>query len=617
MNNGYWQKLLRVNLTKEEIIEEDIPGNYCEKYLGGAGMAAKYIMDEVPAKVDPLSFENKLIFSTGPFQMSKLAGSGRWEVCSISPLTGIWGEANAGGFWGSKFKRTGYDLIIIEGSSKNPVYLMIDDDGYKLCDAEELWGKDIRETTELLQQEVGKDYSVLTIGQAGERLVPMACIASDDAEGIAGRTGMGAVMGSKKLKAVIVKGNKTKKAASEEFENITKELRQLLINSDFIEGFREHGQPGSVVDREKMGLLPIKNWKQGKWEEGAKKIGAPVYTEELKVKPSACAYCPIACGRRVEVNDGENYDHKGRGPEYETLGMMGSLLLIDDLKKISYANELCNRYGIDTISVGGVIAYLFECYEKGIINKDDLDGIEADWGNADALIELVKKIGLNEGIGSALAKGSKYMAEKIGEGSEAWAVHVKNMEVPAHDPRAFFSMAITYATSSRGACHMHGFAEQFELGLMIPEIGLTEGEDRFTNKRKGYAGVKYQDMAAIFNSIVQCMVIPFGGMSYTNQIDALNALNGWDVTPEELIKTGERINNLQHLINLKQGMHAEEITIPDRLLEPLEEGGTEGNVPDIKAQVEEYYQIRGWDSNAIPTDTKLEELGLEKYKDIV
>lgn len=612
MNNGYWGKILRVNLTEKKFRDEPIPAGVFREYLGGAGLAAKYMRDEVPATVQPLSPENKLMFMTGPFQMTTLPGSGRWEVCSISPLTGLWGEANGGGYFGSKLKRTGYDGIIIEGKSANPVYLAIDENGVEIRDASKFWGQDAIEAGKCIETLFGNGCSSVTIGNAGENLAPMACVLSDKAHGVAGRTGMGAVMGSKNLKAIVVKGNKTLDPADKEkFDQLAAKLRKTVLENDFAQIFRVHGEPLTVVPREENGLLPMKNWSQGSWKEGAAQLGTPNYTETLNVKPKACSFCPVACHRHVTVADGGIYDHEGPGTEYETLGMIGSLLLIDDLKKVSYANNLLNRYGLDTISVGGVLGFVFECYEKNLLTRDDLDGIDASWGNANALIDFIHKMGKVEGIGKELVQGVKHMASLVGKNSAEWAVEVNGLEVPAHDPRAFTSMAVTYVTSTRGACHLHGIGEKLEGGVMIPEIGLTETEDRFTNKNKGFAAAKYQDWAAIFNSAIQCIIYPFfGTSSVTEQVELLNALNGWDMTPQELMKAGERINATQHLINLDRGLSVANMRLPKRLTESLSTGGTNGNIPDLAVQLADYFATRNWDKNAMPSKKYLQELNI-------
>jgi aldehyde:ferredoxin oxidoreductase len=385
------------------------------------------------------------------------------------------------------------------------------------------------------------------------------------------------------------------------------------MKSEHRKNMYANGQTGSIVPREENGLLPIKNWTLGEWRDGAAKIGQPTYNEVLNAKPKSCAFCPMGCKRWVKIDDGEWYDHEGHGPEYETLAMLGSSLLIDDLKKISYANYLCDSFGIDTMSVAGIIGMIFELYEKGIIDNNYLDGIKAEWGNADAMIELVKKIGISEGIGKILNKGVKYLSKLWDNSYEELDLEVRGLEIPAHDPRAFHSMAVTYATLPRGACHMHGYSGAISLGRLIPEMGIDEQVSRFSSNKKGRAAVVFQDIASMHNSLTWCMTLQGANFLYDKQIELLNAITGWEFDIKEFCKTGERITNLQQLINLKRGLTREDIKLPRRFRTGLNEGGTKGTTPEFEVMMEEYLQVREWDNNAIPTEKKLRELNLEDY----
>ncbi len=614
MPNGYYGKIVRVNLTIGEIKKEALSEEMCRMFLGGSGISAKIIADEVSANADPLGPDNKIVFATGPINMVNIPGSGRWEACAISPQTKKWGEANAGGWFGRKLKKTGNDVLILEGKADYPVIIVLTDEELKILDAKKYWGKDSIESAKELAEDFGKEYSILTIGQAGERLVPIACILSEAAEGHAGRTGMGAVMGSKNVKAILVNGNQKSQVADEEkVKSLIRQVRKNILNSGFYPDFHKHGQAGAIVPREAESLLPMKNWLIGSWADGARKIGAPIYTDELNVKKRGCAYCPVTCKRFVTVKDGTPYDHEGPGAEYETLGMIGSNLLIDNLKKISYANDLCNRYGIDTISVGGIIAMVFELYEKSVIDSTFLDGIEAKWGDADAMVELIKKIGLGEGIGKELGKGVVRLKEIFGEKANAAGAEVMGLEVPAHDPRAYYSMAVTYATSTRGACHMHGFSEAMEMGVTIPEIGVHETVHRFSEEKKGHAAAVFADLLAIHNSMVWCAVLPSADIPYPMQVDIINAITGWEIGYADFIKIGERINTLQHLLNLKRGHTRKDMRLPERFQNPLKEGGAAGQVPDFDRMLNDFLSHRGWDKQAIPSKEKLKELQLLQY----
>jgi aldehyde:ferredoxin oxidoreductase len=614
MPNGYYGKIARVDLTTGTSRMEPLSEGDCRLFLGGSGLAAKIIADEVPPAADPLGPGNKLVFATGPLNMINIPGAGRWEVCAISPKTGRWGEANGGGKFGRKLKQSGFDVLIVEGRSEKPVLVELTDDRIRIVDAGAYWGKDSMEAAEKIEADFGRDYSILTIGQAGEKMVPIAGIIADSGHGHAGRTGMGAIMGSKNLKAVIAKGDKKSEVSDpEKVEALIKKTISTIRNSAFYPDFHKHGQPGAIVPREAEGLLPMKNWQIGSWPEGAKKIGAPFYTEELNVKNHGCAFCPVACKRLVSVKDGKGLDHSGPGAEYETLAMMGSNLLIDDLKKISYANDLCNRYGIDTMSAGAIIAMVFELYEKGILDKKFLDGIEAKWGDADAMIALVKKIGANEGCGKELGRGVRRLKEIFGEAAAEAGPEVLGMEVPGHDPRAYFSMAVTYCTSTRGACHLHGFSEAMELGSLNPEIGISETVDRASEHQKGRTAAVYADLAALHNSMIWCMVLQFADIGYAMQTEIVNAVTGWNLGYADFIKIGERINTLQHMINLGRGLKRTDMKLPKRFLTALNEGGAAGKVPDVEKMVEDFLAYRKWNGDAVPSREKLVELGLEKY----
>ena len=608
MKNGCHGKILRINLAKTQVTEEIIPEDIYCLYLGGSGLAARIIADEVDENADPEGPENILVFATGPMNALNVPGAGRWTVAAISPLTGYWGESNGGGFFGSQLKRTGYDAFVLEGRAPRPVYIVIDNGAVSIENAAQYWGMDAIDASHSLVESIGRNFSTVCIGQAGERVVPVACIISDNGHGHAGRTGMGAVMGSKNVKAIAVGGSTLPDVFDPEKANAcVKMIRKNMLASDFLPDFRKNGQPGSVIPRYAEGLLPIKNWLTGEWEGHSEKIAPPVYNHILKVKPKACAFCPMACKRWVTVDDGP-YQHAGPGPEYETLAMIGSQLCIDDLKAISYANDLCNRYGIDTMSTGGIVAMVFELYDNGVLTSADLDGIEAQWGSADAMIALVRKIGLGEGIGAELGKGVAYYNKMHGETDAALAV--RGLEVPAHDPRAYYSMAVTYVTSPRGACHLHGFSEAMELGVLLPELGVDEAVDRFEERKKGHAAVVFQDLAALYNALVWCCVIPFADVSYQLLVDTMNAITGWQLDAAGLLKTGERITNLKQIINIKRGLTRSQMKLPKRFLTPLDNGGSRGKVPNVELMLEDYLAVRQWDKNAMPREEKLRDLGL-------
>ncbi len=619
MKNGCWGKILRINLTERKTWVQDVPEQIYKDYLGGTGLAAKIIADEVPPLVGSMDPDNLLIFATGPLNMINIPGAGRWTVASISPVSELWGEANVGGNMGSKIKRAGFDAIVMTGIASSPINIIVDEGEIRFTDAEKYWGNDARKSTELLFEKYGKDYGIAVIGQAGEKLVPIAGIEHESIShggAHAGRSGMGAVMGSKKVKAILIKGKKGKMVADlEGTKAVTKKTTKIMLESTFVPIRRLNGQVGGLIPNAKTGALPIKNWLQSEWGDKINNIGTPVFTEKLNAKPKSCAYCVAGCKRWVKVADGGPYDHEGPGAEYESVALMGCNLLIDDIKKISYMNELCNRYGIDTMATGGIIAMIFELYEKGIIDKTFLEGIEANWGDADAAIALLKKIGGAEGIGVELGKGTASLAKLIGgESAEEAAVEVRGLEVPAHDPRAHHSMAISYATSARGADHLKGCSKIVEVGITKPEIGINESAEPLGSKGKGLFTRKIQDLYTVYNSMVWCCIIPNADVDITLQIEIMNEITGWNLTPADFLTIGERINNLLQLINLKRGLTVDQIKLPKRFSKvPLNNLEIPRDTPDFKLMLEEYFEVRGWDNNGVPDRDKLEELGIDSY----
>jgi len=603
IKGGYWGKILWVDLTNGKTSVETFDDAYARKYLGGVGLATKIISDKVTKHTSPLGAGNVLVFATGPYQATDIAGSGRCSACAKSPLTGYWGESSAGGHIGPQLKRCGFDAIAITGRARKPVYLWITDNKIEIKDASKFWGMDTVETTDAVREDLGeKTVGVSAIGQAGENLVKYACIANEN-HGFFGRCGTGAVMGSKNLKAVAAKGNlKPPIAEPEKLKILYTDLREKMLANPFVERFREHGQAMATAPREQNGLLPMKNWTMDNWPE-VKNISPPLYTEQLKTKPWACPYCFVACHRRI--SNPEYFPADTGGPEYETLAMIGSNLLIDDLAAVVRANEILNRYGIDTIEIGAILAWAFECYEHGLITKEDTDGIELTWGNGEALVAMSEKIGKREGIGNLMAEGLRACVDAV-PGSQLFSVEAMGQAVAAHDPRAFFGQVVTTIASTRGSCHLHSNVE----GGAIPELGITAG-DRFDNNDKGHVCAIFQDTNQVDNSFTACIV--YGGFGLTNKTKLLSYMTGWDdITPQEVGKTGERIVCMQQLFNIKMGMVPEvENVMPERFTKPHKGGGAAGQVPDWKKILKEYWQAKGWDEHGIPTEAKIKELGLE------
>ena len=615
MASGYWNKVLRIDLTNKKVVKEDVEDKIFRLFVGGAGFGAKILWEEVSPEKDPLHADNRLIFATGPLQGHPVPGGAKFSVVSKSPLTNTQADSAAGAKWGPFLKKAGYDALIIQGRSETPVYIYIENDKVEIKDAKSIWGSDSYQAVDQIRKELGDErVSVVTIGPAGEKLVKIACIVVDK-HSFAGRCGLGAVMGSKNLKAVAVKGSKKVPVADLSLlKEYNRKYFKEIYNASLKSGLRPHGTPVLCITAEGFGDMPIKYWSEDTWPEGAKNIGAPNYTDVLSAKPYPCLYCPIGCHRNINIEEPVKYRLKGIGPEYETLGMLGTNLLIDDVKAIAVANDICNKLGIDTISTGACIGLAMECYEKGIISKKDTGGMEIKWGDPEILIELVKQIGNKEGFGSIFSEGALRAARKIGKNAEELVAHVKGLDFPAHDPRACWGMIPTYATGTRGACHMRGVEEDVEMsGFYIPEIGITKEKAQFFKREgKAFLAVKMQDYCALVNSLVLCVFMPDGGdLSFTSILNIFNSITGWEWDVQEAMKCGERIFTMQRLINLRDGYSKKDDILPPKMHIPAKKGFRAGKVPPVEELINEYYRLREWDENGHPSKRKLQELDLD------
>jgi aldehyde:ferredoxin oxidoreductase len=616
MKNGYWQRLLRINLTTRTAEVEPIAEEDLRSFVGGAGLGAEILRREVPAKQDPYGPDNRLIFTTGPFQGPPVPGGAKFSVVGISPVTHTFGDSAAGASWGPSLKDAGYDVLLFEGAAEAPVYVSIEDDKVEILDASEMWGLDSFETIDAVHEKLDNSkLSVASIGPAGERKVAIACITFDK-HSFAGRCGLGAVMGSKNLKAIAVGGTKQAELHDPELTATLIKQFQLEIAKVVREnGFREHGTPGLCEDAEALGDMPIKYWEGDVWPEGAKKLGGENYTNALNAKPYPCKYCPIGCHRDITIDEPKAYAMKGIGPEYETLGMMGTNLLIDDPKAVAVANEIANRLGIDTISAGAMIGFAMECFEKGWITPEQAGDLDLSWGSHDALIRLTEQIGKREGLGEIFADGILPAAEGISPEAVESVVHVKGLDLPAHDPRSCFSLAPSYATSTRGACHFRGPCEDVEMGgFYIPEADITEETTTmFEGANQGLLADKCQDLGSLANSLVVCLfVIDGGDWALTGVKDLFNAITGWDFSALDLLQAGERGFTSQRLINIRDGYNAKTDVLPKKMFKAAASGGRAGKVPPLADMLKQYYEVRGWDANGVPTDETLDRLGLTR-----
>ena len=604
---GYVGKILKVNLSTGKISEEPLNMDFAKMFLGGSGLACRILYDMINKDTDPLGPENPLIFMTGPLTGTIAPSCGRYVVCAKSPLTGIWGESNSGGKFGPMLKFSGFDGIIIVGRSEKPVYLSIIDGSAELRSAEHLVGKTTFETQKIIVEELGeKRVSVACIGPAGENLVKYAAIMNDGGRA-AGRTGMGAVMGSKNLKAVAVFGSQKVPLADEDkFIEVAKEAHTIVKEAFNSEMFRQLGTGGYVDLAQEMGDMPNKYFTLGVFEN-ASKISGSTMAETILVRNRACYGCPIGCGRVVKIDEGKYKLPETDGPEYETLCAFGSLILNDNLEGLAYANYLCNIYGIDTISCGSTIAFATYLYEQGKISKDETNGIELKWSDIDTVIQLIEMIAFRKGFGDVLAEGVRRIGEKYD--ARDYAAEVKGLEIPFHDPRAFFGMAICYATSPRGACHLNGDVYLVDLGQEVPELGIVSG-DRFEEEKKVEVAIKSQNWRTVYNSMIMCQFCNPPAELITK---LLTYSIGQEYTIEDIDLLGERIFNLKRILNNKLGVTKKDDYLPKIVLTPLKEGGTEGRVPNIDKMLQKYYEIRGWDQETgTPLKEKLKELGLDK-----
>jgi aldehyde:ferredoxin oxidoreductase len=609
---GFWGKLLRVDLTKGSAKIEDINEEMFKKYGGGSALSVRMLYDEVPAKTDPLGPANRIYFMTGPLTGTAAPCCGRHTVVSKSPLTGLFGEASSGGFWGAELKWTGIDGIAIQGASAKPVYLFVNDNGAEIKDASKIWGKDTFDTEDLIKKELNDPrVRVASIGPAGENLVKTACIINEKHRA-AGRCGMGAIMGSKKLKAIAVRGTKKVTIISpEKFKEVTDKARVLIDQHIMVQTlFKPYGNCGWLDTYHEVGDVPIKYWQKGYWPEGADKLAATVIATKYLKHPQPCYGCPIGCARYIEVKEGPYAPIIGGNPEYEGMCSFGTLLMNDNIESVFKAHELCNRYGIDLISAGAAIGFAMTLYEKGILTKKDTGGVELKWGDPKVILQLIQDMANRKGLGNILCDDVREAAKKIGKGSEEYAVHVKGMSVPMHDPRAFFSLAAAYATSTRGAFHFDAFPLAVEIGIVFPDVGVFRRMDRHSDQGKGELNVKMQNLMHGASSAVMCA---YAGVGFLPSLIAqsMAAATGVDYKTPELVKFGERAVNMKRAYNIKCGATRADDTIPKMLLQPLPDGGTQGKVPNLKVQLDEYYRIRGWTPEGKPTKEKLHELGLD------
>jgi len=616
-------RFLRVNLTTGEIAAQELDAAVARRTIGGRGLAAELLLSEMPAGVDPLGPDNKLVVTTGPFQNTPIPGGTRFAICAKSPLTGGWGEAHAAGSFGPMLKRAGYDALIMEGQSPAPVYLWVSDEGVELRDAGALWGLPTGDTLEAIRAQTSEKAKVATIGCAGENLVRYAAVVSDYNR-VAARSGMGAVMGAKRLKAIAVHGRRqTPFADRQHVKELVKEAVARFTASPGTESWRTYGTAGGVASANAMGSYPVKNFREGfsDDEQISRITGQTMVAEAILGRNSGCVGCPNRCHLRATVQDGPYgpVDPKYGGPEFETIGILGPNLGIYDPQYIARANQLCNMHGLDTLNSGAIMGWVFECYERGIITRQDTDGLELTWGNAGAALKLLQRIARRQGIGDLLAEGLEAAVAAFGPETAAFAMHVKNQTFAVHMPRARIGQALSYATSNRGACHLQGIHDTtIEAGRTAADIGIGErfkGLSRFSRELKPEFEVAAQHWRAVEDSLIVCKFTAwdYGPVEPDLIIRLLNAVSGGNYSAAEMQWIGERTFNACRLFNAREGFSRQDDVLPDRVGEPMSRGPSAGSIiskQDLQEMLDRYYALRGWDANGIPTPEKLQSLEL-------
>jgi aldehyde:ferredoxin oxidoreductase len=605
-------KALRIDLESGKIAVEALSEAAVQTWLLGSGIAAHLLRERLAALTHPLDAASPLAVFNGLLTGTYAPAAARSSWCGRSPLTGLWGESNVGGHWGAQLRAAGFDGMVITGRAAAPVYLWLHDGEAEIRDASHLWGADTFETHERLRSETDTRAAVACIGPAGENGVAFAGVMTGGQahNRAAGRCGMGALMGSKNLKANVVYGRqKPSYADPDRFRELVRELNAYIRARS--EGMSLLGTAGGIPGTEAYGDLPLKNWREGSWPEGARAISGQSIHESMWVRHTFCFACPVGCGKAIEVKGGPYAGTWGEGPEYETLAGFGGNLLIDDLPALAAINVLCNRLGLDTISTSGVIAFATEAMERGLLSPAEAGGLRLAWGEPGPVLQAIEQIARREGLGALLSDGVRAAAARLGAEAEPFAMHVKGLEIAYHDPRAFVDMAVNYATANRGGCHLESLSYYRGYGIEWP--GWWEGpyERLVSGEAAVRLAIDFQNFMSTYNPLGLCKFMIKGGMEPDRTAQLIAAAAGWEWTAADLLRAGERIFNLKRLINLSLGATAADDTLPQRFLsEPRPSGTAAGNLPDLASMLPRYYELRGWDAEGRPGAAKLAELGV-------
>ena len=598
---GWTGTILRVNLTSGKITREPTDTHLAKMFIGARGLAEKIMFDEVDPKVDPLTPENKLIFAPGPFTGTYAPSAGRYDVVTKGPLNGTIAASNSGGIFGAELKYAGYDLVIVEGKAKKPVYIYIRDDKVEIRDATAMWGQMVPETTDLIRAETDEDAKVACIGPAGEKLVLFANV-MNDMHRAAGRSGVGAVMGSKNLKAIAVVGSGSVKVANPEAfkASVLKARAKIQAHPVGGTGLRVYGTDVLTNILNETGALPTRNYDDGYFPT-ANNVGGESLSAKILIRPRGCFSCIISCGRGTKVTNPQ-FAGEGEGPEYESAWSFGPDCGIDNLDAVTKANYLCNEMGMDTITMGSTIACAMDLYQDGVLTKADTGGVALNFGDAETMVEMVRKTGLREGFGDKLALGSYRLADSLGH--PEYSMTAKKQEMPAYDPRSVQGVGLNYATSNRGGCHVRGYTvspEVLGVPFKVPNLQI-EGKANLV--------MIFQNLTAALDSSGACLFTTFG-IGADELAEMLSALTGISYSTEEFMQAGDRVWNLERMWNIKAGFTSADDKVPERLIKnPLKSGVAAGNVSHVPEMLPEYYQLRGWTQDGVPTEEKLAVLGL-------
>jgi aldehyde:ferredoxin oxidoreductase len=612
MGTVYAGQWLRIDLKSGEVEPASMDEEMVRTWLLGSGWAAHLLHETLDPSLDPLEPANPLLIFNGLLTGTFAPAAARSSWCARSPLTGIWNESNLGGHWGAELRFAGVDGLVITGRAPSPVTLWMADGEVEILDASSLWGSGTFETHDRLREGTDPQAQVACIGPAGENCVPLAGVMAggQSHNRAAGRGGIGALMGAKNLKAIVVRGRQRPEYPNRDrLRTVVRQANSVIRERSA--GMTKFGTAGGIPAAEHFGGMPLKNWQEGSWPDGAHAISGQSIRDTIRVRDTACFACPVACGKAVEVKEGPYAGTWGEGPEYETLCGFGGNLLIDDLPALAAINVLCNDLGLDTISTSGVIGFVIEAMERGVIPVDTAGDLRLSWGEPEPVLALAEQIAHRDGLGALLADGVRAAASRLGAEAVRYAMHVKGLEPAYHDPRAFVDMGLNYATASRGACHLE--SATYWRGYGIEWSGWQEGDyDRLaSNEETVRLVIAFQDYLATYNPLGLCKFMVKGGMDPRRTTKLLNAATGWSWGVDDLLQVGERLFNLKRLINLRLGVDGTDDVLPPRFLnDPRPSGTAAGNVPDLDLLLPLYYEQRGWSGGGEPTRARLEALGL-------